>query len=155
MADIKKLPSELDALSLPIQPTDILIAERAGEVQQFPASSLVTELRGTAGETISAHKVLVLVDGELFHADPTDIAHIGLIVGVSVSAANIGEEVRYLQAGELTGGSFAEGERYYVGLAGALSTTPLAVGAVWRKFIGVSKSTTVLVMSPGPTFKTA
>lgn len=153
--DSDKFPVELDALALPIQATDVFPVQREAGKAHKVALSALSELSGIAGETISAHKVLVLSSGVLLHADPTDTSHAGLIVGVSVSSGNIGEEIRYLQAGELSSGTFVSGARYYCGLDGALSTTPLAVGAAWRKSIGVAKSASVLVLSPGPTFKTA
>lgn len=113
-----------------------------------PAGS--SELTGTAGDTISAHKLLVLRNGLLYPADPALESDSSKVVGISITAASVGNTVAYVNGGDVTAGSFTQDQRYYAGLAGALSTSPLALGAAWRKSIGIGKSSSVLSVNLAP-----
>lgn len=79
----------------------------------------------TYGETISALKAVVLIDGEAFVADSTTIAHRGRVAGVTESAANAGNDgtVRFL--GPMSDPSWNwTGPLLFVGSAGGLVETP-------------------------------
>lgn len=104
----------------------------------------------TAGEVITAYRAVVLLGDMLYLADPTDLSHVGHFVGVARNSALVGEEVAVMYVGPLTGGSFTQDARYYLGLGGILSTSPTAVGALWRLFLGTAKDSSTLILTPGP-----
>jgi hypothetical protein len=106
---------------------------------------------GTAGVNISGDMLLVLVNGFLYPADPTNVAHGPLVVGVSIGAGLANSTITYATSGDVAGGSWTQGSRYYAGANGILSTTPQAPGATWQKSVGIAKSASVLTLNMGPT----
>lgn len=102
-----------------------------------------------AGEVISADKVVILSGGKLYHADPTNIAHAGKVVGIASQSGAMGAPIMYQQAGEVPGGSYTQDSFYFLGLNGALSTTQNASGAVFSQLIGYAKTTSVFVVQMG------
>lgn len=120
---------------------------------QGPSGSPGTGSSGTviAGETISGHRVIAIVGDEAFLADPTNLAHASTSIGVVRDTISIGNTGTYYLIGEINGGSFIPDTDYFVGLSGALSTSPIAIGAVWMKRIGTSKNSSTLVIDTDPT----
>lgn len=119
-----------------------------GPIGPSGASAL---FEGTAGASILAFTAVVMVAGLLYPADPTDISHAGLVVGLAISSASVSDPVTVQVVGEVISGVFPSNSRMYIGLAGVLSTSPSAIGAVWKKSIGLTKNVTTLVLSIQPT----
>lgn len=83
----------------------------------------------TAGETISALRVVYEADGEVFYLDPHDELHIDQLLGLSMSAAQVGETLNVQRSGELfdAGWNWALG-RIWLGANGTLTQTPPETG---------------------------
>jgi len=135
-----------------------VIEEPTYLIQQDEVTNILTEglqgppglpggtLYGTAGANIMAYQILVLLAGLIYPADPTDILHVGFVVGVARTSALTGQPVQYQVAGELTGASGLTAGRAYIGLSGVISPTPKAVGSAWRQQVGVVESSSKLVL---------
>jgi len=81
------------------------------------------------GETISALKAVVIIDGEAFMADHSNASHRGLVCGITVQAATIGNSgsVRFL--GAMTDASWNwTGPLLFAGSGGTLVESPPATG---------------------------
>ena len=105
---------------------------------------------GICGGQISSGCVVVLSDGLLYRADPTNLAHAPLVAGISSQSGNIGDTITVISAGDLDGESLTQGSRYYVGLNGSLSTTPIAVGAMWVQAVGIAQTNSMLLVKLNP-----
>lgn len=109
---------------------------------------LVTSV--SAGEGIFAHRVIAIIDGEAFLADPTNVSHIGSVAGISLNAAILGAAVNVATEGVVVepGWAWNPGP-IYLSLGGLLTQTPPASGIYYR--IGQARSPTsmfVKVESP-------
>ena len=107
---------------------------------------------GIPGAVISADTLIVLIDGLLYPADVTNASHANYPMFVATQSGNIGVSIIYRDSGEVLGGSWVSGTRYYAG-AGTLSTSPIYSGATWGRIVGVAKSGTVLTIQLGPVVK--
>lgn len=104
----------------------------------------------TAGEPISVYSVVVSSsDGKAYLADPTNLAQAGKVLGLATQSASTNSSFEYASVGTVSGGLWTPGQLYFVGLAGALSSTPRPVGALWIQSIGVGKTSSSLNVSPG------
>lgn len=103
-----------------------------------------------AGETISVYQVLAISGSAVVVADPTNINHVGKVVGVAIQSASPSSTIQYVQIGTILGGSWSPGTRYYLGLAGSLATNPQALGAVFQQALGVGLTTTSFSIIPSP-----
>lgn len=99
---------------------------------------------GSAGEVISAVKAIYTDGVSLFLGDAnTDFQHAS-IVGVSLTAATIGNELRYQIDGQMFDSSFSftDGEPVYLDLNGGLTQTdPDLSGHSYRVLIGYATGT--------------
>lgn len=96
-----------------------------------------------AGTSISVYQVIVQGnDGKAYVADPTNISHVGKVLGVAIQSATNNNSLQYVSTGTINGGSWTPGTLYFVGVSGILSSSPIAVGARWSQFIGTGKSST-------------
>lgn len=105
---------------------------------------------GVAGETISVYKVIAITGSSIIVADPTNLNHAGKVVGIAIQSANSGSALQYVQIGTILGGSWTPGTVYHLGLAGNLSTTPRAVGAVFQQAMGVGQTSSSFSIIPFP-----
>lgn len=112
---------------------------------QGPAGSGST-IDGLCGVDIAAGIAVTLVNGLLYPADPTNASVNGLYVGVSTEAGSVDDTITISQLGALTTAGLTQGDRYFVGLNGVLSVTPIASGATWMRYIGTAQSSTELVL---------
>lgn len=89
----------------------------------------------TAGENLSAGRVVIMEGDEAFYFQPSDPAHGGRAFGVTLSAATAGNTVTVQISGEATDASFsAFGDvPLYVGADGELQTTWPAGPALLQK----------------------
>lgn len=128
-----------------VLPGPIQVITVGGQGPQGPPgqSSLIT---GVCGVDIAAGTVVISSSGMIFPADPTMAADAPLVVGISIEAKLTGQMISIAQLGEVALEGLAQGARYFVGSGGALSTTPLAFGASWMRYIGTALSSNVLIL---------
>lgn len=103
-----------------------------------------------AGETLSGQRALVLAGGSLYHADASDQAHAGLVVGVSMGAALAGDEATYRRAGRMIepSWSWSVGIPVFLGADGRLTQVPPEPGQAtgFLQIIGWPDSPTSLLV---------
>ena len=113
-------------------------------VQGLPGTGSV--ISATCGADIALGIAVVLIAGLLYPADPTNAAHAPYYVGVSTEAGSTTDVITVAQLGDLTTSGLTIGNRLFVGLLGVLSTTPVASGAAWMRYIGTAQSSTSLIL---------
>lgn len=111
-----------------------------------PGPTGTSYITGITGENIGTYLLLVLIDGLIYKADPGDLSHVGKLIGISITAATIGNQIFYVQNGKIGGTGLITDARYYAGPAGVLSTNPTYGGALWRKSLGVAESPSAFVI---------
>lgn len=86
-------------------------------------------LQRQAGETLSALLVVYELGGEVFRLDYRDVDHIDLLLGITLTAAPLGQAVNVQRSGSLddAGWSWAPG-RVWLGANGSLTQTPAVDG---------------------------
>lgn len=102
-------------------------------------------LNGAAAGSVSVFTAVIMDGGTFEAADPLNATHAGRVVGVAMTSATNGPIV-VLAKGELQGGSFEAGARYYVGANGSLAVAPLVNGAAWSQAIGIGKNNGTLIV---------
>lgn len=105
-----------------------------------------SEITGICGANISIGTACVLVDGLLYPADPTNLSQSGLYVGVALTSGTTSQSITVAQLGTVSTSGLSAGSRYFVGLLGILSTTPIAVGANWMRYVGTAQSSSALIL---------
>jgi len=102
----------------------------------------ISQLRGetnAAGENISAVKALYSNGTNVFLGDANEMFAEAVIVGISVTAATTGNEVRYFIDGTFYDSSFSftDGEPVFLAENGNLTQTdPIALGYNYRTVVG-------------------
>ena len=97
-----------------------------------------------AGEVISAVKAIYSNGASIFLGDASEDFQHASIVGMSITAGGIGEEVRYLLSGCLFDSSFSftDGEPVYLAENGNITQNdPVGAGYVYRVLIGYATGT--------------
>jgi|SRR5579872_1198799 len=110
-----------------------------------PAAALIAP----AGvDLLTVGTVVVLTTaGTLILADPTNMAHATLLLGMTVSTGRMGANIEYLIVGEITGlSTLTVGQDYWLGLNGTLSTSYEAPGATWFRYLGNAESSTKFIL---------
>jgi len=102
-----------------------------------------------AGETLSALRVVYELDGVVRYLDSHDTAHIELASGVTLGAAELGEQVQVQRSGAIDdeNWSWTPGP-VWLGAAGALTQTPPTAG--YSLVVGVALSATRLAVDLQP-----
>jgi hypothetical protein len=109
----------------------------------------------TAGETISALKPVVIINGLAFLADSSNSSHRGFFAGVAVTAATIGHQVGIRNGGLLQDLSWnwdISKPWIFVG-QGVLTQTP--PGSGWLQSIARVESTNVIFVQPCDVYQRA
>jgi hypothetical protein len=118
----------------------ISVADFINNLPTYSSISIV------AGENIVGDRAVVSIGNELFHFDITNVNHYGKCIGISKGSANIGAFVEVVISGTYTTGlTLTEGEDYYIGTSGVLTTTPPTSGIVQQ--IGVALTTTEFLIN--------
>lgn len=130
---------------------DIRVVQVGTQGPAGPAGPGSGAASAICGETISTYQVVALVNGELFKADYTNMAHAGRVVGVSTQSGTAGSTITYVSNGEVLGGTFVQGTRYFAGTAGGLTSTVPTSG--WLQQIGIAESNSELVVQLGQVVK--
>lgn len=87
----------------------------------------------TAGENVtSGQAIAVLEDGKAYVYDVSNLDHYGLFAGIAVSSAVVGSEIRVCHSGVCVdvGSGWIQGNVYYVGSNGLLTTIPSQSGLI-------------------------
>lgn len=95
-----------------------------------------------AGETLSALKAVYEWNGQVYALDSQDVANAAAYLGVTVSSANLGEEIIIQRSGTIDDGSWAwtpSGE-VFVGTDGALTQVAPTTG--FKLIVGTASSAT-------------
>lgn len=94
-----------------------------------PGPSGGSTLQRTAGTTLSALVVVYEEGGEVFSLGKDDDAHIDQLLGLTVTAASIGNPINVQRTGAVdnSGWAWTPG-RVYLGAGGALTQTPATGG---------------------------
>ncbi|GAA5785661.1 hypothetical protein [Chitiniphilus shinanonensis] len=97
------------------------------------------------GETLSALRVVYEQAGEVFALDYRDAAHIGQLLGLTLTAGDAGSEVDVQRSGAIddAGWSWTPGP-VWLGVAGALTQVPPADG--FDVLVGAAVSATRLIL---------
>ena len=99
----------------------------------------------TAGEAIGGDKVVVIKSGEVFLFDPTDITHLGRVVGISANSAVLGDPVTIVtDNNQSTGLTLTDGAIYFGGASGTITTTAPTTDI--SQVIGIAISTSELLI---------
>lgn len=157
-----RFPSNGSWFWIPGASYKVLIKNAAGTTiatpdsqSSVPGSGAGTDLTGTSGETLTAGKAVYLSDGSggkttglWYLADSANTyssttPEVGLVPATIASGAS--GTIRI--GGQVTGlTSLTVGTSYYVGTAGAITTSAPAN----RRFLGVADTTSSLVITPNP-----
>ncbi|UCP00108.1 hypothetical protein LF844_09930 [Metapseudomonas lalkuanensis] len=92
--------------------------------QGIPGPAGGSSLQCLAGEVVSALRVLYELDGEVFALDYRDAAHIDLLLGVSLTAAEAGQLLNVQRTGVIEDGGWSwQPGRIWLGIDGQLTQT--------------------------------
>ena len=115
-------------------PEDISITPQKGET-------------ASSGETISAIKALYSNGVSVFLGDPNGSFQDASIIGISITASTIGNEIRYLIDGILFDSSlsFTNGEPVFLDIDGGLTQVdPAILGHTYRVLLGYATGTNAI-----------
>lgn len=115
-------------------PTKIVTLGIQGPAGPPGAGSLIQQQCGT---NIATGTVVISSGGLLYPADPTNLTHANAVVGVTTQAGITGQTINVAQGGEISLLGINQDAQYFVGLNGILSTTKIAIGAVWFRYVGL------------------
>lgn len=103
-----------------------------------------TAVTYTAGENLSAGRVVVIDSGEAFYFQPSDTTHQGRAYGITTTAANSGEDATIQISGEITHPAFTFGpdKILYVFNNGIIVDTAPTVSVL--QVAGVSSGSTTM-----------
>jgi len=113
---------------------DETIVVSVGEAgpQGAPGSSGTSDISETAGQPLSAGRLVTATPAGAFYYDPTDLTQYGKLIGITKAAANMGDAVTIATIGAVTlvGIGFTAGSRFWAGPNGTLLTSPPVSGLV-------------------------
>lgn len=128
--------------------TGVLAAGLRGPagLQGIPGPAGGTAFARTAGEILSALRVVYEIDQEVFYLDPDDEDHIDLLLGITLTAADIGTQVNVQRYGviEDSAWNWSLG-RVWLGANGTLTQTPPLFG--FDVLIGYAVSPTRITLN--------
>ena len=103
-------------------------------------------IQRSAGHLISALRVVYEASGLVYVLDYRDAAHIDLLVGITMTAADEGAPIAIQRAGEISDSGWAwTPGRVYLGAAGQLTQTPPETG--YSVLIGSAVSATRILLN--------
>jgi hypothetical protein len=116
---------------------------------QGPPGSTAASYSAIANGTISQYKVVAMVGGEAVIADPTNVAHRGVVGGVAMTSVDDGAELDIQFGGTVSnsGWNWNNGPVYLTN-GGTLSQTAPTTGFV--QIIGVPVNPITLLIQIGP-----
>jgi len=96
----------------------------------------------TAGENLSAGRVIMIEGGLAFYFQQSDPTHAGRAVGITTTSATTGNTVSVQKLGDITDVSFSgfSDKLLWVGDDGELQDTPPATGLLQKGGIGIGNN---------------
>ena len=136
----------LVSLSVPELQTATLGEQGPPGLQGIPGPSGGSAMQRTAGQPLSALRAVYELDGQVFYLDYRDTDHIDLLLGITLTAAELAAPVNIQRSGALddSGWSWAPGP-VWLGADGALTQTPPAAG--YDVLIGAAVSATRITLN--------
>lgn len=118
---------------------------RQGEIGPAGGSAF----QRAAGEDMSALRVVYELDGEVFYLDYRDEAHINLVMGMTLTAAQVGEPINVQRSGFVddTGWNWVPGP-VWLGVAGSITQVPPSDG--FDILLGAAVSATRITLNIQP-----
>lgn len=109
----------------------VTVTGDVGDVYVYNYESGSGDEEYKAGAVISGHRcVMLAADGNIYHADSTNVSHAGKVIGMSVNAAGAGETVYIRKFGKINnpGWGLTPGALYFFTNLGQLTTEKPASG---------------------------
>lgn len=115
-------------------------------IRGVPGPDGGSALQRIAGETLSALRAVYELNGQVFYLDYRDSAHIDLLLGITLTAADMSATVDLQRSSFIddSGWSWTPG-RVWLGVDGALTQTPPADG--YDVLIGAAVSATRITLN--------
>lgn len=129
-------------------PAEVIAAGLRGAqgLQGIPGPDGGSAFTRTAGESLSALRVVYEIDGDVFYLDPDDEDHIDLLLGITLTAADIGTPVNVQRSGVLEDSAWNWNlGRVWLGANGTLTQTPPLFG--FDVLIGYAVSPTRITLN--------
>lgn len=112
----------------------------------IPGPAGGSSVQRTAGATLSALRTVYELDGQVFPLDYRDAGHVDLLLGITLTAADLGSPVNVQRSGVLDDSNWAwTPGRVWLGIDGALTQTPPAEG--FDVLIGAAVSATRITLN--------
>lgn len=114
-------------------PADVLVVTMGDQgppgIPGAPGPEVGAAVQRQAGETLSALRAVYELDGQVLYLDYRDAAHIDLLLGITLTAADADAPVNVQHSGPIddSGWNWTPG-RIWLGIDGALTQTPPADG---------------------------
>lgn len=115
-----------------LQNETVVVSVAEAGPQGAPGSSGTSDITETAGQSLSAGRLVTATPAGAFYYDPTDLTQYGKLIGLTKAAATISDAVTIATIGEvlLVGIGFTPGNRFWAGPNGTLLTSPPTSGLV-------------------------
>lgn len=136
-------PNPTHIIVQPGIPEIVAIAEQGPPGPPGTGSTIIA----TAGTTIALGTVLISTGGKVYPADPTNLAHASIVVGIALQSKTLNENINIAQLGQITLSGIVQDAQYFVGLNGILSTDIIAPSALWFRYIGLGESDNTLLVA--------
>lgn len=106
-------------------------------------NSVIVQATFTAGEALGGHRVVMIDSDTAIYFDPSDEENAGRVLGLTSSAASLGESVNVVSMGKLNnpGWSLTPGTVYYASSTGNITSTPPSTGISIRVGVAVDSDT--------------
>jgi len=128
-----------------IREVEVVTAGVVGPQGPTGPAGAAEDLAITAGENISARKVVFLQSGEVFTASSDIISNASEALGMSVAAISVTQLVTIRSSGELTGfAGLSVDSPLYLSTDGSLTQVPPSAGVILQMGVAIS-STKVLI----------
>lgn len=105
----------------------------------------------TVSTPVGGHRLVVSIAGQVLYADPSNIAHMGKLLGITMGAAIAGGSVEIRSDGEVQepSWSFVVDQPVYLGASGLpTQVVPSAPGAAFLQVIGFASASNRVLINP-------
>ena len=110
----------------------------------FDSVGSITQKIYTAGEAIGGQRVLMVSGGKAFYFDPSDMDNYDKVIGMSMHASVLNDNINVMQEGVITIGGLTADATYYT-TSGGLITTTVPTSGILQK-VGVALNTSDLII---------
>lgn len=114
--------------------------------QGIPGPAGGSALQRLAGEVLSALRVVYELDDKAFILDPADGDHVALILGITLTAADIGNPLDIQRSGAIEDSTWRwQPGRVWLGAGGSITQTPPVTGYFVQ--LGAAVSATRIILN--------